>query len=115
MADKDAECPLGAAIAHSAQAFLGKDILRDKRSPSLVSSENDRECKHVYTVPVGVMMYTRYTLKPAHSRTVGKPQGPSWRPPDTPIVVRKALITMKFSANLSFLFQEHKDLKDRCV
>merc|ERR1712012_1087978 len=42
-----------------------------------------------------------------------KPQGPSCRPRDTLIVVRKALRKMKFSANLSFLFQEHKDLKDR--
>ena len=50
MADKDAECPLGAAKAHGAQAFLGKDILRDKRSPSLLSSENDREYKNVYTM-----------------------------------------------------------------
>ena len=72
MADKDAECPLGAAKAHSAQAFLRKDILRDKRSPSLLlSSENDRECKHVYTMHESDDVH-KIRLKPAQSRTVGK-------------------------------------------
>ena len=74
MTDKDAECPLGAGKAHGAQAFLGNDILRDKRSPSLVSSENDRECKHVYTMH-GSDDVHKIRLKPAQSRTVGKTTG----------------------------------------
>ena len=107
---------MGAAKAHGAQAFLGKDILRDKRSPSLLSSENDREYKNVYTMH-GSDDVHKVRLKASSQQDYWKnhrvPAGDHGTLP--PTVVGKALRKMKFSANLSFLFQEHKDLKDRCV